>query len=225
MKGGKPMEPAQTVFVIDDDAGTQRAMLWLLTSSGRHAEAFGSGEAFLHAYRPERSGCVILDLRLPGMSGLAVQEELTRRGLALPVIMLSGSPAVVHAVEALQRGALDFLEKPVDAPVLLKRVDHALALDRERRRRECLRHGYCARIERLTRREREVMALVVAGKANKVVAWELGISQKTVECHRARVMAKLEVSSLADLVRLDWMVAHGIPTTGSEITPRHAAVG
>ena len=210
MNAAHPAHSTPTVFVIDDDAGTRRAITWLLEANGQCVEAFASGEDFLRAYHPDRSGCLILDLRLPGMSGLALQEELDRRAIRLPVIMLSGYPAVAQAVEALQRGALDFLEKPVDEAVLLKHVERALAIDGERRRRERLRHACSERIDRLTPREREVMTLVVAGKPNKVVAWELGISQKTVECHRARVMSKLEVSSLADLVRLEWMAMHDL---------------
>jgi len=210
MNAAHPAHSTPTVFVIDDDAGTRRAITWLLEANGQCVEAFASGEDFLRAYHADRSGCLILDLRLPGMSGLALQEELDRRAIRLPVIMLSGYPAVAQAVEALQRGALDFLEKPVDEAVLLKHVERALAIDGERRRRERLRHACSERIDRLTPREREVMTLVVAGKPNKVVAWELGISQKTVECHRARVMSKLEVSSLADLVRLEWMAMHDL---------------
>src|SRR5262245_53427522 len=211
MNAAHPAHSTPTVFVIDDDTGTRRAITWRLEANGHCVEAFASGEDFLRAYHADRSGCLILDLRLPGMSGLALQEEMARRGIRLPVIMLSGYPAVAQAVEALQRGALDFLEKPVDEGVLLKHVERALAIDGERRSRDRLRHACSQRIERLTPREREVMALVVAGKPNKVVASELGISQKTVECHRARMMSKLEVSSIAELVRLEWMVMHGIP--------------
>jgi len=197
-----------TVFVVDDDPATRRSITWLLESNGRSVQAFESGEAFLDAYSRERGGCLILDLRLPGMSGLALQEELCRRGIGLPVIMLTGFGEVALAVEALRRGAVDFIEKPVDEARLLGSIDTAVGLDAERRRRECLRRSCAGRLGRLTRREREVMALVVAGKANKVVAYELGISPKTVEVHRARVMSKLEVQSLAELVRLEWQAGH-----------------
>jgi len=220
MNGEQRMAQGQTVFVVDDDPGTRQALKWLLESHGRQVEAFVSGEAFLRAYQPERSGCLILDLRLPGMSGLQLQEELARRGIGLPVIMLTGYAAVGAAVEALQRGAIDFLEKPVDEAVLIHRVDNAFALDAERRQRECLRQDSAARIERLTHREREVMLLIVAGKPNKVVAWELGISQKTVEVHRGRVMSKLRVNSVAELVRLEWMAFHD----GTQVGPRPHAV-
>jgi two-component system, LuxR family, response regulator FixJ len=203
-----PSDSTPTVFVVDDDPAARQALTWLLESAGRRAEAFGSGEAFLQAYAPERRGCLILDVRMPGMTGLALQDELLRRRIGLPVIVLTGYGEVAIAVEALQRGAVDFIEKPVDDARLLQGIDTAIALDAERHRRECLRRGCASRLERLTQREREVMSMVVAGKANKVVAYELGISQKTVESHRARVMTKLEVASFADLVRLEWVAEH-----------------
>jgi FixJ family two-component response regulator len=202
-------DPTPTVHVVDDDPGVRQAIVWMLESAGRHVQAFDSAEEFLAAYPAERSGCLVLDLRLRGMTGLALLDELAQRGITLPVIMLTGFAEVSVAVEALQRGAIDFIEKPVDDARLLERVETALALDAERRRRERLRRACTARIERLTRREREVMAMVVAGKANKVVAYELGISHKTVESHRASVMSKLEVQSFADLVRLGWQAGHG----------------
>ena len=214
MSATQQTDPTPTVFVVDDDPSARQAITWLLDSAGRRVAAFASGEAFLQAYAPERCGCLILDLRMPGMTGLALQEELLRRGIGLPVIMLTGYGEVAVAVEALQRGAVDFIEKPVDGVRLLQRIDTAIELDAERRRRESVQRGCASRIGRLTQREREVMSMVVAGKANKVVACDLGISQKTVESHRARVMTKLEVQSLADLVRLEWVAVHGEPGRG-----------
>lgn len=211
MSGMHHDDLAQTVFVVDDDTATRRSLSWMLESAGRRVEAFPSGEAFLEAYRSDRGGCLVLDLRMPGMTGLVLQEHLTRRGIRLPVIMLTGYGEVAVAVQALQSGAIDFMEKPVDEARLLKCIDTAFGLDADRRRREQVRRTCASRIDRLTRREREVMTMVVAGKANKVVAYELGISQKTVESHRARVMLKLEVGSLADLVRLEWLAAYGDP--------------
>ena len=199
------------VFIVDDDPATRRSLTWMLESAGRQVEAFASGDDFLRAYTPERRGCLILDMRMPRMTGLALQEELTARGIVLPVIMLSGYGEVSIAVAALQRGALDFLEKPVDEVHLLAQIERAFAVDSERRRQHSIRRTCSARLQRLTPREREVMSLVVAGMANKVVAYELGISQKTVESHRARVMSKLEVQSLADLVRLEWIAGQGMP--------------
>ena len=208
MKTTKSNEVTPTVYVIDDDPGARRAIAWMLESSGRRVESFASGEAFLERYRPECTGCLVLDVRMPGMSGVALQEEIIRRGITLPVIMISGFGEVSVAVRALQLGAFDFIEKPIADTVLLERIDTAFALDAERRQRRFLRERCTSRLGRLTRREREVMAMVVAGKANKVVAYELGISQKTVESHRARVMSKLEVSSLPELVRLEWIALH-----------------
>jgi FixJ family two-component response regulator len=200
--------PVPCVFIVDDDPATRRALTWMLESAGRTVEAFESGNDFLQAYVPGRPGCLLLDLRMPRMTGLALQEELNARGIELPVIMLSGYGEVSVAVQALQRGALDFLEKPVDDTRLLAQVDRAFAVDNERRREHSVRQKCSVRLRRLTPREREVMTMVVAGMANKVVAYELGISQKTVESHRARVMSKLEVQSLADLVRLEWIAGH-----------------
>ncbi len=198
MNGRDDARLTPTVFVVDEDPAARRAITWRLESAGRGVENFVSGEAFLQAYRPDRSGCLILDLRRPGIPGLVLQEGLTRRRIGLPVIMLTGYGEVTVAVEALQRGAIDFIEKPVDDARLQRCIDTAFALDAERRRRECLRHDCASRIERLTRREREVMAMVVEGKANKVVAYELGISEKTVESHRARLTDALEQHEVVD---------------------------
>lgn len=208
MNGIQQTDPTPTVFVVDDDPAARRAILWMLESAGHRVAGFASGEAFLAGAHTEGGGCLVLDVRLPGLDGLAVQHELRRRGIRLPVIITTGYGEVSVAVEALQRGAFDFMEKPIDSARLLERVNAAIALDAERRRRERLRRSCTSRIGRLTPREREVMAMVVAGKANKVVAYELGISQKTVETHRARLMSKLEVESLADLVRLEWVAIH-----------------
>jgi FixJ family two-component response regulator len=209
MKSSRSDEATPTIHVVDDDAAARSALTWMLESAGHRVEAFARGEDFLAAYTPAQAGCVIVDVRMPGMGGLLLQAEMARRGIDLPVIMVSGYAEVSIAVEALQRGAVDFIEKPIDGAHLLERIDVALARDAERRQREGLRHACTSRIERLTRREHEVMTMIVAGKANKVVAYELGISQKTVESHRARVMSKLEVESLADLVRLEWVALHG----------------
>lgn len=201
-----------TIFVVDDDPATCHSITWLLEAIGLQCETFASGEAFMQAYDPARPGCVILDVRLPGISGVALQDEFVRRGIVLPVIMLTGYGDVSVAVRCLQRGAVDFLEKPFSDELLIACIERALAQDRDRRARAQGRAAATARVERLTPREREVMAMVVAGKANKVVAYELGISQKTVETHRARVMEKLGVGSLAELVRLDWFAIHGQPS-------------
>jgi FixJ family two-component response regulator len=208
MKAAQQPDPTPTVFVVDDDPTARRALVWMLESAGHRVETFPSGEAFLADGDAERVGCLVLDVRMPGMSGLALQHELLQRGIYLPVIIMTGYGEVSVAVEALQRGAVDFMEKPIDDARLLERIDAACALDAERRHRRRLRQACTSRIGRLTPREREVMTMVAAGMANKVVAYELGISEKTVETHRARVMTKLEVESLADLVRLEWVAIH-----------------
>lgn len=200
-----------TVFVVDDDPATRHSIAWLLESASLAVQTFPTGEAFLEACDPQRPGCLILDLRLPGISGAALQDALAERGVRLPVIMLTGYGEVSIAVRALQNGAIDFIEKPFAEGQLLSAIDRALNDDRERRLRERTRTAAAARVERLTPREREVMTMVAAGKANKVVAYELGISEKTVESHRARVMEKLGVGSLAELVRLEWVALYGQP--------------
>jgi len=194
---------AGTVFLVDDDETARRAASWLLESVGCCVRGFGSGEAMLRDAAVDAPGCAVVDVRLPGLSGLALQEELIRRGYLLPVIVITGYGEVALAVRAFQRGAFDFIEKPYGDEQLIASVQAALALDQERRRRARERSAFAGRIGRLTPREREVMAMVVTGMANKVVAYELGIAEKTVETHRAAVMHKMGVGSLAELVRLD----------------------
>jgi FixJ family two-component response regulator len=207
-----------TVYVIDDDTRGGTSLAWLLESAGRVVEMYASAEAFLSSYDAGKVGCLITDLRLPGMSGIALLQELASRGSTLPVILLTGYGETRTAVQALKLGAFDFIEKPYDMS-LLDQVQRAiefhqrafgLHLQRERGRK---------RIDGLTSREREVMQLVVEGCANKVIASELGVSEKTVEVHRSRVMHKLNVRSVADLVRLDISV-RGI---GLEQLAAHAA--
>ena len=193
----------ETVYLVDDDESARDAATWLLESAGCRVRGFGSGEELLGSWPANAAGCVVLDVRLPGLSGLAVQEELIRRGSELPVIVLTGYGEVAVAVRAFQRGAFDFIEKPYGAESLIGSVQAALTLNGERRRRAGERAAVATRLRRLTPREREVMAMVVQGMANKVVAYELGIAEKTVESHRAKVMAKMGVGSLAELVRLD----------------------
>lgn len=202
------IEPQTTVYLVDDDETARHAATFLLETAGLRVRAHGNGEELLATCPSDAAGCVVLDVRLPGLSGLGVQEELMRRGLLMPVIVLTGYGEVSLAVRAFQRGAFDFIEKPYPAEQLIDSVRAALTLDGERRRRARERAAFARRVGQLTRREREVMALVVVGKANKVVAYELGIAEKTVETHRAKVMEKMGVGSLAELVRLDAL--HGM---------------
>ena len=196
-----------TVFVVDNDAGTRRALAWLLEAADLRVETFESAEAFLETGTGERPGCLVLDLRLPGMSGAALQERLELLGIDLPVIIITGFADVPTAVRVLKCGAFDFIEKPFEDDLLLERVQQAIVADARCRRARADRAAMIARLARLTVREREVFDQVVHGKANKVVAIEFGISEKTVEAHRARVMQKLGATSLAELVRMDLLAA------------------
>ncbi|HEU0225915.1 MAG TPA: response regulator transcription factor [Steroidobacteraceae bacterium] len=191
-----------TVFVVDDDEGVRSALALLLKSMGQPAATYASATDFLAAYDPDRPGCALLDVRMPGMSGLELQDELNRRGVVLPVIFITGHGDVPMAVEAMQRGAFDFLQKPFRDDDLVERIRRALARDRELRAAIGEKSQVCARLARLTPRERQVLELVAAGRPNKVMAAELGVSQRTVEIHRAHVMKKMGASSLAQLVRM-----------------------
>lgn len=196
-------EATPTVFIIDNDVPLRASLQFLFDSAAIASEGFDSAEAFLQAYDDERPGCVLLDIRLPGLSGVMLQQELAIRGCRLPIIATSGFADVGTAVGMLKRGAFDFFEKPFSDQLLLERVQQAIAFDARRRRARSQRQALAARIACLTTREHEVFQEVVHGKANKVVALEFGISQKTVEVHRARVMQKLGATSLAELVRID----------------------
>jgi two-component system, LuxR family, response regulator FixJ len=191
-----------TVFVVDDDEAVCDSLELLLTSVGRRVETFLSARAFLDAYDPARPGCLVLDVRMPGISGLELQERLTALDADLPVLFVTAHGDVPMAVRALQAGAVDFLQKPYREQELLERIDAALAVDRRRRDRRArdARRDRC--LDRLTPREREVLDHVVAGDANKVTAGALGISERTVEIHRGRMMRKMEAGSVAELVRL-----------------------
>jgi FixJ family two-component response regulator len=203
----QPSEPVTsisrpTVFVVDDDETTRNAMRDLLASVGHRVETFASGEAFLGSYRPGRPGCLVADIVMPGISGLELQEKLNAAGIALPVVVITGRREVPLAVRAMRAGAVDFLEKPVRNQILLNSIQRALDQGRRSKVATGAKAEIEARFQRLTRRECEVMALVVAGHANKVIAGRLGISQRTVENHRARVMDKMNARVLADLVRM-----------------------
>lgn len=202
MTADTAMPPDPTVFVVDDDPAMRDSLCWLLQSVELHVETYPSADAFLAAYDAGRPGCLVLDVRMPGMSGLNLQDELRARHIRLPIIMLSGHAEVPTAVRALKAGAIDFMEKPFSDELLLDRIRQAIDLDREQRDAEAQRAAVAERYALLTPREREVMELVTAGKANKVIAAELGLSPKTVEVHRAAVMDKMRADSVADLVRM-----------------------
>ena len=196
-----------TVFVVDDDADLRESLGWLLESAGFRVKSYATAQEFLAEYEPDAPGCLLLDVRMPGgPSGLDLQEELRRRGVPPPIIIITGFARVKTAVRALKGGAIDFIQKPFNDQSLLKRVRQAIDLDRRTRkdRMDCTK--FAALLAHLTPREREVMRLVIAGKPNKIIAADLGISPKTVEIHRGRVMEKMQVDSVAELVRLNMLL-------------------
>lgn len=199
-------DPEPTVFVVDDDESVRKGLRLLIKSIGLKVESYASAQEFLNAYNPSQPGCLVLDIRMPGMSGLDLQTHLAEQGLLLPVIIVTGHGDVSMAVKAVKMGALDFLEKPFRDQVLLDRVQNAIQIDVENRRKRLELKENKARLTNLTPRELQVMKMVVAGKPNKIIASELGLSQKTVEFHRAHVMSKTGVESLADLVKLSLAV-------------------
>jgi two-component system response regulator FixJ len=200
-----------TVFVVDDDEAVRKSLRLLLKSLGMPAVAHGSAEEFLAAYDDEQPGCVVLDVRMPGMSGPELQDELNRRGALIPVIFITGHGDVPMAVEAMRHGAVDFLQKPFSDKDLVDRIQLALTADRRNRETIGAKDQIRARIAALTPRERQVLDLVTQGKSNKVIAGDLGASPRTVEIHRSHVMEKMGATSLAQLVRMT-MIA-GIGTT------------
>ena len=193
---------SQTVFIVDDDPAIRIGMQALMESVNIEHEIFGSADEFLQREEDHRAGCLVLDIRMPGLGGLELQDELISRGNTLPIIFITGHGDVPMAVDAMQKGAVDFIQKPFRDQELLDRIREALLTDKDRRE-ELEKHAEAEkRLQKLTNREREVFDLVVTGKPNKVIAYDLDVSQRTVEIHRARVMEKMEARSLADLVRM-----------------------
>jgi two-component system response regulator FixJ len=197
-----PVANRATIFVVDDDAAVRDALKLLLRSIGHAVETFASAQEFLDAYREDRPGCLVLDIRMPGMSGLELQQKLNERHSILPIIFITGHGDVPMAVEAMQAGAMDFIQKPFRDQDLIDRINQGLERDAHNRAALGERNEIRKRLDTLTPREREVLDLVVHGKANKVIAGDLKLSQRTVEIHRARVMEKMHASSLAHLVRM-----------------------
>jgi two-component system, LuxR family, response regulator FixJ len=188
------------IFVVDDDPRMRDSLRWLLESVDLSVETYGSATQFLDIYDPGRPGCLLLDIRMPGMSGLQLQDLLAAKGIQLPIIIITGYGDVPTAVRAVQKGAVDFIEKPFNDQLLLDRIHYALALDDQRRQAEAERGTIQDRIATLTPRERDVLEHILTGEQNKVIAATLGISMKTVEVHRARIMKKMAATSLAHLV-------------------------
>jgi two-component system response regulator FixJ len=191
-----------TVFVVDDDQAVRRFLCGLIASVDIPVESYASAQDFLDSYEPGRPGCLLLDIRMPGMSGLELQQELDRRAIDLPVIILTGHGNVQVAVNAMKAGAIDFIEKPFNNELLLDRVQRALSEGVKAREVRLGQEAIKERMARLTPRERQVLERVIAGDTNKSVARRLGISEKTVELHRSRVMEKMQAGSLAALVKM-----------------------
>jgi two-component system, LuxR family, response regulator FixJ len=199
-----------TVFIVDDDEAVRDSLGLLLRSVGYRARCYGSARDFLKAFDPRDYGCLVLDIRMPGMTGLELQKHLAEIGCNIPIVFITGHGDIPMAVEAVRQGAVDFLQKPFQDQELVDRINDAMKQAAQQREGELERLEILDRIESLTAREKQVMGQVVLGKANKVIAGDLGVSQRTVEIHRARVMEKMQANSLAHLVRMV-MVAENQP--------------
>lgn len=189
-----------TVYIVDDEADIRDDLSWLVQTVGLAAQTYASAQSFLQEYVPGSQGCLLLDLRMPGMGGLELQKELEDRKIDLPIIFLSGHGDVSVAVHAMKAGAVDFIEKPFSHQILLEKVQSALSVSAENHVSNRTKGEGPACLKVLTEREREVLDKLISGKINKVIARELDISIKTVEFHRSNVMKKMEVYSLADLI-------------------------
>jgi FixJ family two-component response regulator len=207
------------VFLVDDDPGFLKALAKLLDSHGYRTYAFGSSEDFLTAHDASLPGCAVIDLAMPGLDGLALQRALVEAEVERPIIFLSGRANVPSSVHAMQAGAVDFLEKPVDSDILLTAIERAAARDRDARKAAEERKTVVDRVNRLTPREFEVLGHVIAGRLNKQIAYDLGTVERTVKIHRTRMMAKMGVQTVVDLVRLTEKVnlapAHQTRPTGA----------
>lgn len=197
------------VYIVDDDEAVRESLALLLDSMDQNCQSFNSAGDFLYAYSGDMTGCLVLDIRMPGMNGLELQKQLNVQGSILPIIFVTGHGDVPMAVEAMQHGAVDFIQKPYREQDLLDKINMAIALDENNRDALEHRHKIIEKLSALTPREKEVMEMMVNGNANKVIAIDLGISQRTVEIHRARVMEKMETNSLAHLVKMVVAVENG----------------
>lgn len=195
-----------TVFVVDDDQAMRTSLQWLIESTGLAVQTFESADVFLSNYTHGQAGCLLLDVRMPGMTGLELQGYLTRQGYRLPVILITGHGDVAMAVKAMKAGALDFIEKPFHDEDLLRSIHQALDFDQRHRASHVVCADIAMRLAELTPREHEVMTMVTEGLSNREIAAALGVSAKTVEAHRARVMEKMRAESLAELVRMALLV-------------------
>jgi two-component system response regulator FixJ len=202
------MAPTSKVYVVDDDPAVGDSLRFLLKSVGLEADVFASAEQFLAHYDPERSGCLVLDVRMPGMSGLELQEELQRRGWILPIVILTAHGDVPAVARAFKNGASEVLQKPCSDQELLDAVNKALRYDLKSRQERTRLQAIASRLETLSRRELEVLRLIVAGLSSREIAQRLRIQSKTVESHRMKIMHKLQAKNVADLVRQVTELAH-----------------
>jgi two-component system, LuxR family, response regulator FixJ len=193
-------EPESTVFIVDDDRPVREGLAELMRTIHLNAEVFATAAEFLESYEHSRPGCLLLDVRLPGMSGLRLQDEMITRGITLPIIFITGHGDLPMAVEAMKKGAYDFLEKPVGDQTLLDRINAALAEDQRRRKTQVEVDAFQERLTLLTSREREVLDLLKAGKSTTAIAETLEISQKTAQVHRTRILEKLQIESVPALL-------------------------
>lgn len=205
------MEVAACVHIVEDDDAVRDSLQMMLDSIGRDTKAFDSADSFLNAYNQDMAGCIVLDIRMPGMNGMELQRKLNEINSILPIIFVTGHGDVPMAVEAMQQGAVDFVQKPYREQELLDKISQAMELDEQNRSSLQQRQVIMEKMQSLTPREQDVMQLMVEGKANKVIAIDLDISQRTVEIHRARVMEKLGANSLAHLVRMFMAVEDQLP--------------
>jgi len=195
-------QQSATVFIVDDESAVADSIAFLLRSVGIRTQVFSSANAFLEGYEPDLPGCLLLDVRMPRMSGLELQKEITNRGWCLPIIFITGHGDVPMAVEAMRAGATDFLQKPFNDNELIRRVQHALEQDAQDRTEQIQRRSILEQYGNLTTREREVAWMLHDGLANKAIALDLSLSERTVEQHRAQIMRKMQARSLAALVQM-----------------------
>jgi len=196
------IQTTSTVFLVEDDEDFRNMVSLYVEAAGVKIQQYPSAEAFLANYDPSQPGCLLLDIYMPGMSGLELQQELINQNIETPVIIMTSAGDVNTAVQAMKAGAIDFIEKPLDQERLLDRLHECLVLDASRRDKAARHDKYSQCLAQLTHREHEVMELMVAGKMNKIIAAELEISQRTVEDHRAKIMDKLQSRSIVDVVRI-----------------------